>query len=200
MRFQSSTVSNFKPGQTWPRNTSRASSLGGRLHMNSVASTRAPGRHTRTSSRVARARSTNIVTASAMTASKESSGKGSERTSPSCTATRLSSPASRTAACARSSITGEMSTAVTLAPNRLATVIAVVATPQPTSRTLWFGEIAARFSSCSVARAPAGMDDPLANNRREDVGVEPLDLVWAEFPGLRDRRYVPHPLLVPLAP
>ena len=65
---QSSMLSNCNPGHTSPRNSCRASAVGGLRQKNSVASTLPPGLQTRTSSLAARVRSTNFVTASATSA------------------------------------------------------------------------------------------------------------------------------------
>ena len=72
------------------------------------------------------------------------------------TVTRSATPAARALASARSSISGEMSAAVTRAWWRRAIWIAVVATPQPTSSTRADAVIWARRSSASVEARPPG--------------------------------------------
>jgi hypothetical protein len=149
-------VSNRIPGQTWPRNTALASSVGGSRQQNSVASTRPPGRVTRASSAAARRRLTNMVTASANTTSKWSSGYGNDLMSASSTLTRSATPAAETFAIARLRINGAMSAATTCAPYSRASRIAVVPTPQPMSSTRSPGLTAASPSSRSVEALPPG--------------------------------------------
>ena len=97
-----------------------------------------------------------MVTASAMTTSKAESSKGSAMISADVTVTRSAMPAARALASARSSISGEMSAAVTRAPWRRAIWIAVVATPHPTSSTRADSVICARRSNASVEARPPG--------------------------------------------
>src|SRR5260370_12706175 len=92
----------------------------------------------------------------AITRSKALSGKSSARMSPCLTATCPASPVRRTLERARLSMMGEMSTAVTFAPNWRAMAIADVATPQPTSRTCWSDRKSARRNNSSDEPRPPG--------------------------------------------
>ena len=100
--------------------------------------------------------------------------------SPASTMTLSATCAAFTLAWARSSIGGEMSTAVTRAPKRRAISIAVVATPQPTSSTRVCAVIPARASSVSVEARPPGWITRLPSVAMNLYGSRPaISSAWS---------------------
>src|SRR5438132_7300483 len=87
--------------------------------------------------------------------------------------------AARTFAAARSSMSGAMSMAVTAVRKRREISIAVLPTPQPTSRTRAGLEAGLLYQSISC-RPAAGVNDALAQHGKERIWIELVDLRTTE--------------------